>query len=149
MTSSKPTYILPAVAIIIFNANNEVLLQRRRDTNKWCIICGHVEYGETVENAALREIKEETGCKAEIVRLIGIYSNPLFETYFYSDKNVQYVTSYFEAKLTAELNFLFSNEETLELKFFDQDSLPDNMSTQIDEHWLEDALSKQDSAFIR
>jgi 8-oxo-dGTP pyrophosphatase MutT (NUDIX family) len=52
--------ILPAVAAVIFNDNGEVLLQKRKDVNKWCIISGHVEFGETIEAAILREIEEET-----------------------------------------------------------------------------------------
>jgi len=92
--------ILPAVAAAIFNDNGEILLQKRKDVNKWCIISGHVEFGETIENAILREIEEETNVKATIVRLIGVYSSPGSQTYFYRNKTVQYITSYFEAKLT-------------------------------------------------
>lgn len=110
--------ILPAVAAIIFNDSGEILLQRRRDTNNWCIICGHVEYGETIENTIFREIKEELNCDAEIVRLIGIYSNPISQTYHYPERNIQYVTSYFEVKLTSEVNLHYTNEETAELKYF-------------------------------
>lgn len=51
MNHSPETQILPAVAAAIFNDKGEVLLQRRRDVNQWCIISGHVEFGETVEEA--------------------------------------------------------------------------------------------------
>src|SRR5262245_58079426 len=90
--------ILPAVAVIIFNDHGEILLQRRKDVNQWCILSGHVEFGETITHAALREIKEETGAKADIVRLIGLYSSPASQTYHYEERTVQYITAYFEAR---------------------------------------------------
>ena len=37
---------------------------------------GFVEYGETVESAAMRETKEETGLDVDLIRLVGVYSNP-------------------------------------------------------------------------
>jgi ADP-ribose pyrophosphatase len=37
---------------------------------------GFVEVGETVEKAVLREVKEETGLDAQIVKLLGVYSEP-------------------------------------------------------------------------
>ena len=144
----KSSYILPAIAVIIFNEKGEILLQKRRDTGKWCIISGHVEYGETIENAVLREIKEETACEAVITRLIGIYSNPKSQTYYYAERNVQYVTSYFEAKLKETIGLNFSNEETEELRFFQHDRLPENMG-QLNENWLHDVISNSNVPFIR
>ena len=78
--------ILPAVAAAIFNDNGEILLQKRKDVNKWCIISGHVEFGETIEEAILREIEEETNTKAKIIRFIGVYSSPGSQTYLYGDR---------------------------------------------------------------
>lgn len=143
-----PKQILPAIAVIIFNDKGEILLQRRTDTNLWCIICGHVEYGETVANAVLREIKEETGCSAEIKHLIGIYSVPLSQSYHYADRNVHYITSYFEAALTSKIDLGFTNEETAGLKYFPADQLPGDMA-QINENWLRDAYDKKGMPFIR
>ena len=142
------TQILPAVAAIIFNEAGEVLLQKRKDVNQWCIISGHVEFGETIENAILREIEEETNVKATIVRLIGVYSSPGSQTYFYRNKTVQYITSYFEAKLTETICANFSNNETRELKFFNPENIPDDLAL-INSNWLTDALSKGKIAFIR
>lgn len=144
----KNNHILPAIAAIIFNEKGEILLQRRKDTDQWCVICGHVEYGETVENTVLREIKEELGCSAKIKRLIGIYSSPLSQTYNYPERNVQYVTSYFEAELTSEVDLDFVNEETAELKYFNPNNLPKTMA-KLNENWLKDALSSSKTPFLR
>ena len=146
--TSKHEQILPAVAAAIFNDKGEILLQKRRDVNKWCVISGHVEFGETIENAILREIEEETTVKANIVRLIGIYSSPASQTYVYDDKTVQYITSYFEAKLLGEINSDYTNEETQELKFFKLEDIPKDLA-QLNSNWLEDAVNKKETVFVR
>ncbi|MEJ8843315.1 NUDIX domain-containing protein [Lacibacter sp. H375] len=140
--------ILPAVAAAIFNEKGEILLQRRKDVNQWCIISGHVEFGETIEQAMLREIEEETNSTADLIRFIGVYSSPASQTYNYPDRTIQYVTSYFEAKLTTDLADGFSNNETQELKFFSPDQLPGELAN-INPYWLSDALNKDSSVFIR
>ncbi|MFT3909247.1 MAG: NUDIX domain-containing protein [Ferruginibacter sp.] len=145
---NKQKQILPAVAAAIFNNKGEILLQKRKDVNKWCIISGHVEFGETIEEAILREIKEETNIKADIVRFIGVYSSPESQTYNYADRNVQYITSYFEAALTDPIDPGYSNHETMELKFFKTDSIPAELAL-INSHWLTDALCKEPKVFIR
>ena len=140
--------ILPAVAAAIFNDKGEILLQKRRDVNKWCIISGHVEFGETVEHALLREIAEETNAGARIVRFIGVYSSPDSQVYHYPERSVQYITSYFEARLTEQIATDFSNEETGELRFFPITDIPPDMAL-INPYWLEDALSRQTIPFVR
>jgi 8-oxo-dGTP diphosphatase len=140
--------ILPAVAVAIFNDKGEILLQKRKDVNKWCIISGHVEFGETVEHAVLREIKEETDASADIVRFIGVYSSPESQTYSYQDRTVQYITSYFEAKLAGDIPAGFSNSETQELQFFSTDGIPQDLAL-VNEHWLTDALDRETGIFIR
>jgi 8-oxo-dGTP diphosphatase len=140
--------ILPAVAAIIFNTEGEILLQHRKDVGQWCIISGHVEYGESVTEAVLREIKEETNTAAEIVRLIGIYSSPAFQTYHYNDTSIQYVTSYFEAKFTSQVDLQFHNNETGALQFFSPQQLPAPLA-QMHPNWLQDALSRQEMPYVR
>src|ERR1044071_7496372 len=140
--------ILPAVAAAIFNENGNILLQKRKDVNQWCIISGHVEFGETVEDAVLREIFEETNVNAYIKRFIGIYSSPPTQTYIYSDRTVQYITSYFEARLEREIEKNFSNNETSELKFFSTNDIPEDLAL-INPNWLKDSLDKKGKVFIR
>jgi 8-oxo-dGTP diphosphatase len=144
----KQCLILPAVAAAIFNDQGEVLLHKRKDVNKWCVISGHVEFGETIEQAILREIKEETNVDAGIVRFIGVYSSPSNQTYHYGDKSVQYVTSYFEARLKDPVDSTYSNNETQELRFFNVNCLPAEMD-QINPNWLSDVLAQNQHPFIR
>ena len=46
-------------------------LQRRRKQLEWCVPKGHPEGSETLEQAAIREVFEETGIAAEIIELLG------------------------------------------------------------------------------
>lgn len=149
MVQTPPsTQILPAVAVAIFNEKGEILLQRRTDVGKWCVISGHVEFGETIEEAALREILEETNTKASLVRFIGVYSSPVSQTYVYEDKTIQYVTSYFEARLHDQLPVDYSNAKTHELRYFSPDTLPTDLAPMSD-YWLADALSHESKVFLR
>jgi 8-oxo-dGTP diphosphatase len=140
--------ILPAVSAIILNDNREILMQKRTDTRKWCIISGHVEFGETVEEAILREVREEANALSEVVRLIGVYSSPEYTTYHYDDRIVQYVVSYFEVKLLSSIPPNFKNEETEQFKYFPIGALPADLDL-INPHWLTDALRGASGAFIR
>jgi len=53
-----------------------VLIERRFPPPGWALPGGFVEVGETVEAAAVREAREETGLDVELVRLLGVYSDP-------------------------------------------------------------------------
>ena len=137
-----------AFSVVIFSSKGEILLQKRRDSNKWCVISGHVDFGETVEQAVIREIQEETNCSSAINRLIGIYSSPSSQTYYRDNTQVQYVTLYFEAVLTSAISLDYNNAETGKLKFFEFNELPEDLDT-INPYWLTDALSGQKSAYVR
>lgn len=66
------------VDIIIKKDDGYVFVKRSKEPFKdyWALPGGIVEYGETVEEAALREAKEETGLNVKLERLIGVYSDP-------------------------------------------------------------------------
>jgi len=57
--------------ILIVEDHAEVALCFKRREKIWCLPKGLIEQGETVEESALREVKEETGLKGEIVKKIG------------------------------------------------------------------------------
>ncbi|MBN2720661.1 MAG: NUDIX hydrolase [Proteobacteria bacterium] len=67
---------VPTVDIIIEVEKGIVLIKRRNPPPGWAIPGGFVDYGETVENAAVREAKEETSLDVELTRLLGVYSDP-------------------------------------------------------------------------
>ncbi len=79
MRQMKPvTPLLTVDALIIFEGKL-VLIRRGNPPFKDCLALpgGFVEVGETVEAAVIREAKEETGLDIEIIKLLGVYSDPL------------------------------------------------------------------------
>lgn len=65
--------------IIIENKQGEVVLIRRKFPpfqGQWALPGGFVEYGETVEGAAVREAMEETSLRVKLKKLVGVYSDP-------------------------------------------------------------------------
>ena len=60
MVGQKPI-ITCGASVLLFNQEGQLLMQRRKDNNLWGYAGGVVEMDETVENAAKRELYEETG----------------------------------------------------------------------------------------
>ena len=67
---------LPTVDIIIEVEGGIVLIERKNPPHGWAIPGGFVDYGETVEAAAVREAKEETGLDVRLTGMLGVYSDP-------------------------------------------------------------------------
>ncbi len=71
--SERPVVALPrrrerSAGCVVANAEGKVLLLRRADEDLWCLPKGRVDPGETDEEAAIREVHEETGLRAKILR---------------------------------------------------------------------------------
>ncbi len=74
-------YKIPSLTadIFIFDEDfNFILIKRLNDPYKdcWALPGGFVEYGESVETAAIREAKEETSIDVELIDLVNVYSKP-------------------------------------------------------------------------
>ena len=124
-----------------------VLLQQRSDNGFWNLPGGGLELGESVAQACVREVREETNLEVEIVRLIGVYSAPEITTMSYPDgRIIQYITSLFECRVTG--GKLEVDAESLALEWFDPRKLPEPFSPN---HILrlQDALAGQVAAFWR
>ncbi len=67
---------IPTVDIIIETPEGIVLIKRRNPPYGWALPGGFVDYGETLEEAAVREAKEETGLDIELIRQFHAYSDP-------------------------------------------------------------------------
>ncbi|MEU4555322.1 NUDIX domain-containing protein [Micromonospora violae] len=75
---SAPTAnsLVPGAAAIVTDQHGRVLLQRRTDSGNWSLPGGAMDIGETLQQCAVREVKEETGLDIEITGLLGIYTDP-------------------------------------------------------------------------
>ena len=67
---------LLATDVIVEIGDKIVLVGRRNAPHGWALPGGFVDRGEKVEDAAVREIKEETGLDVSLEQLLGIYSDP-------------------------------------------------------------------------
>jgi len=76
---------LPVAASVMLNDDREVLLVKRRNEPKkgmWCLPIGFAEINETIAEAALRELREETGIEGKVLRMLDVDS---YESDFYGD----------------------------------------------------------------
>lgn len=122
----QETLILPGSAVII-HQDNRVLLQKR-DDGHWGIPGGLMEVGESFEETAVREVKEETGLTlaSDDLRKFDVFSG---QDYYVEAPNgdpyyavtVLFTTETFSGKLTTD------DDETLDLQFFQLAHLPDRL----------------------
>ena len=107
-----------AGALII--RDDKILFQRRTDNGQWGLIGGLVEMNETYEEAALREIREETGLEVRLENFLGIFHN---HNMVWSNGDAAHVISaMFTASIVSGEPRI--DEESYELKFFDRESIP-------------------------
>jgi 8-oxo-dGTP diphosphatase len=67
---------VPTVDIIIETPDGIVLIERKNTPLGWALPGGFVDYGESLEDAAIREAWEETSLRVSDLRLLGCYSDP-------------------------------------------------------------------------
>ena len=139
--------IRPGVSAVIRTPGG-LLLQRRDDNGLWGLPGGSVEPGESVSEALVREVREETGLEVVPLRLIGVYSAPEHHQIItYPDGNViHYVSASFECTITG--GTLACGPESLDLGWFDPEALPAGLMP-IARIRIRDALARQVGAFIR
>ena len=68
--------VVPSTTAVVTNPVGAILLIRRRDNALWALPGGGMDVGESIEDTARREVREETGLDVEITGLIGVYTNP-------------------------------------------------------------------------
>lgn len=104
-----------ATGVVVAREGRVLLVRRNHEPQlgRWAFPSGYVDAGEVVEEAAAREVLEETGVEVAIERLLGVWSHP--------DDPVIFV-AYAGRHLRGEPR---PGDEAFEVAYFDPDALPD------------------------
>jgi len=116
---ADPRNPYPTVDIIIELPGGIVLVRRKNPPPGWALPGGFVDYGESLEHAARREAREETGLDVRLERLLGVYSEPDRDPRFHTASTV-YVAS---ASGTPR-----GGDDAAEARVFDPADLPEPMA---------------------
>ena len=68
--------VVPSTTAIVSDGQGRIALVKRKDNELWALPGGGMELGESIEQGAVREVKEETGLDVEVDGLVGVYTNP-------------------------------------------------------------------------
>jgi ADP-ribose pyrophosphatase YjhB (NUDIX family) len=96
----------------------QVLLLQREDVHVWALPGGEIEPGESVAQAAVREVREETGLGVELVRLVGLYAHPNFPG---DSHSAVFVAAPLRGTLRPQ------ESEVLAVQYFSSDALPEHV----------------------
>ena len=109
---------------LVFNNKNELLLNLRSDTNTWGIPGGSKELDETLEECAVRELKEETNINVNDLKLITVLSGKEYYFIYPNEDELDCVIALYKvSNYEGELNI--NDGESKKLKFFSLDNLPE------------------------
>ena len=109
---------VPAACVVLIDNQQRLLLVKRNvppKAGQWCLPGGFVECGETTEQAALRELLEETGLTGRINALIGVTTSP--GSLYKSILLVGYLVTHFSGSAKA-------GDDASAVAFFGRDYLP-------------------------
>jgi ADP-ribose pyrophosphatase YjhB (NUDIX family) len=110
---------IPTVDVIIEYENGIVLVKRRNPPPGWALPGGFVDYGESLEAAAVREAREETGLEVELLRQFHTYSGPDRDARFHT------ITTVYIARGTGELR---AGDDAGKVAVFPRSSIPESLA---------------------
>ncbi|QAT39872.1 NUDIX hydrolase [Clostridium sp. JN-9] len=124
------TLLQVGVSVIVEDNKGRILLQKRGDNHCWGYAGGSVELDKKVEDAAKRELFEETGLTANSLELFGVFSGEDTHYIYPNGDEVSNVDIVFICKdYYGEL--IRQEDEVEQLKFFDIEELPKQISPPI------------------
>lgn len=119
--------IMVGACVILTDAKNRLLLQRRTDNGMWGLPGGSLEPGESLIDVAKRELYEEIGLIANSLTLFDVFSgNEFYYKYPNGDEVHNVVTAYLCSDYSGTLET--DGEEVLELRFYDLTDIPTEIS---------------------
>ncbi len=111
--------ILTVDIIIEIEPNGIALIKRKNPPYGWAIPGGFVDYGESLEKAAVREAKEETNLDVKLIKQFHTYSDPKRDPRHHSISTVYIARTKGVPK---------AKDDALEIKIFDESNLPDEIA---------------------
>lgn len=111
--------LVPAAGAVVFDEQGRLLLARHADDGGWASPGGMVEPFEAPQDAALRELREETGIEAEVLGLVGAYGGPDYVVTYPGGDRTAYVVTMHACRPTGG-TLRPDGEEILELGWFDE-----------------------------
>ena len=117
--------ILVGSNVLVVDADAHVLLQRRTDTGLWSMIGGTMEPGETLEQVARREAREEVGLELDGLMLIDFFSGPEFHDIYPNGDQVYPVGAVYVGRGRGEPR---PDDEGFELRYFPVGALPESLN---------------------
>ncbi|QSB09490.1 NUDIX hydrolase [Lysinibacillus fusiformis] len=146
---SRPIISIGAT-ILVVNDDKQILFQHRSDTLDWGLPGGALELNETLEEAAARELHEETGLVANEFDLVGVFSGPDYYFQYPNGDEVYTVIHLYIAKNVRGI-LEIKDDESLKLTYFSKNELPDQLEkrTKLLLNNLEDTLWDFDSSFAK
>jgi len=105
--------------IIGIESNGIVLIKRKNPPYGWAIPGGFVDYGESLEEAAVREAKEETNLDVKIIRQFHTYSDPKRDPRHHSISTVY---------IAKGKGIHQAKDDALEIGIFNESNLPDEIA---------------------
>ncbi|WP_329088143.1 NUDIX hydrolase [Streptosporangium sp. NBC_01469] len=70
-----PNSLVVGVSAVVVDDRGRILMQRRTDNGLWALPGGGMDLTESVPQAAVREVKEETGYDVEVTGMVGLYTD--------------------------------------------------------------------------
>ena len=118
LTGPRKLILNAADALIV--REGKILFQRRADNGKWGLIGGLLELNETYEEAAIREIREETGLEVKLESFLGIFHN--HDMIWPNGDRAHVISACYTASIVKGEPRI--DEESFELRFFGKDEIP-------------------------
>jgi D-sedoheptulose 7-phosphate isomerase len=120
--ADERTQLRVNAAVLLRDARGHILLEKRADCGLWGVPGGRVAPGESIADAAHREIREETGLEIRVTGLRGVYSGPADRILSFPDTVVQVIDVVVEAEVVSGDISLSAESEAME--FFPLSALP-------------------------
>jgi len=109
----------PAADIAAIRDGKVLLILRKNPPEGWALPGGFIDYGESAEAAAVRELREETGMEASSLRLVGVYSKPGRDARFHT------LSVVYRAEASGDLT---AGDDACDAQWFPVDNLPEQVA---------------------